>query len=150
MKKTVLLAAFICIPAAGLRAGDGCDRSSDACKTRIKKVTPFLAELKKAQTSLALNQGPAKTPSSFAPALLPGASKGRGSAALSLSEAAPSLGQGGPKARPAVSTAPAAAAPAAPPEGEKTVSHPAWLLVGAGLLAGLHYFLKENKKKRRG
>lgn len=124
MKKVLLLAALIFIPASGLRAEDGCDKASDACAPRIKKATPFMAELEKAQTAPAFKQGPDKTPS---------------------------LKQGGSKARPEVSAAPApAAAPSAPLEGGKTVSHPAWLLAAAGLLAGLYYFLKENKKKGKG
>jgi len=122
MKKTIILFALIFIQASGLRADDGCDKSSDACKPQIKKVTPFMAELQEAQAAPSTKQGAVKEPS---------------------------LKQTGSEARLAVSTAPAAA-PAAPIQNQQTVSHPAWLLAGAGLLAGLYYFLRETKKKGKG
>jgi len=119
MKKTIILFALIFIQASGLRADEGCDKSSDACKPQIKKVTPFMAELQKAQAAPSLKQSAIKEPS---------------------------LKQAGPEERLAVSTAPAAA-PAAPIGDQQTVSHPTWLLAGAGLLIGLYYFLRETKKK---
>ena len=124
MKKIMLLPALMLALTAGLRADDGCDKSADACKPRIKKVTPFMAELKKAQSAPALTQGAIKE--------------------LSVKQA-------GPKAQ-LVEPPPPAAAPAqkAPAEEDRTVSHPAWLLAAAALLAGLYFFLRESKKKGKG
>jgi len=60
MKKILIISpALILALALGIRAGDGCDKASDACKPQIKKVTPFMAALKNAES---LKQGPAKTP----------------------------------------------------------------------------------------
>ena len=149
MKKLILLPLLILIPASGLRAGDGsaslnnsfagprpfetpgesagakedgCDKVSDACKPQIKKLTPFLTELKKAETSSRLKQDHIK---------------------------GPELKQGGPKASLTASTNTIAAAEASAPEGNRTISHPAGLLAALGLLAGLYYFLKENGKTRK-
>jgi len=112
MKKIIILFALIVIQVSGVRADDGCDKSSDSCKPQIKKVTPFMAELQAAQ-------------------------------------AVPSPKQASPETRFAASTSPATA-PAEPIKGQQAVSHPAWLLAGAGLLIGLYYFLRETKKKGKG
>lgn len=121
MKKKFLLPLFILILASGLRADEGCGTASDACRPQIKTVTPFMAELEKAQTASALKP-------------------------VFVKEL--SLIQGGPKERlvaPATTTV--NAAPAAPTGDEKNLSHPAWLLAGAGLLAGLYYFLKGGRRR---
>ncbi len=122
MKKITFLSALMIFLAAGLRADDGCDKSADACGPRIKKVTPFMAELKKTQTAPALRQGAVKE--------------------LSIKQAGPNAQI--VAAPPADAAAPA---PKAPAEDNRTVSHPAWLLAAGALLAGLYYFLRENKKK---
>jgi hypothetical protein len=65
------------------------------------------------------------------------------------------LKQGEPRARlVAVSTVPAAAKPAGevpaePPARKEALSKPVWLLAVGALLAGLYYFLKEGKAKRK-
>ncbi len=123
MKKIILLSVSILGLISVLRADVGCDKSSDACEPRIKKTTPFMAELRKAQAAPALRQGRANEQS---------------------------LKQGGPEIQPAaIIAATAAAAPAAPLNGGQSVSSPIWLLAGFGLLAGLYYFLSEGKKRRK-
>ena len=134
MKKIILFPFIIFTLALGLRADEGCGKDSDACKPQIKKMTPFMAELKKAQTVPALKQGLIKEP-----ALKQGGPKARLAAAAATTAAI----------APATTTI-AAAVPAAPLDDKKTVSHPAWLLAAAGLLAGLYYFLRESKKKGKG
>ena len=59
MKNLIIFPALILALAAGIRADDGCDKASDACKPRITEATPFMAALKHAES---LKQGPAKTP----------------------------------------------------------------------------------------
>ena len=118
MKKNLLLPLFILILSSGLQADDGCDTASDACKPQVKTMTPFMAELRKAQTATTLKQGFIKETS---------------------------LKQSGPKARLAVPATTTLAA--APPEDKTRLSHPAWLLAGAGLLAGLYYFLRDSRRK---
>ena len=123
MKKIIFLPALMFALASGLLADDGCGSAADACAPRIKKVTPFMAELKKSQTPPSLKQGEVK---------------------------AVSLRQAGPDARLVAAPPPAAApapAPKAATENRPTVSHPAWLLAAAALLSGLYYFLRESKKK---
>jgi len=128
MKNFILLPALMFCLSVGLQAADDCSKSADACKPQIKKLTPFMAEIKKAQTAPELKQGASRVTA---------------------------LKQGEPKARlVAVSTAPAPAkpagdAPAEPPAQKETLSKPAWLLVIGVLLVGLYYFLKEGKGKRK-
>ena len=127
MKKSIILPALVFCLAAGLWAADDCSKSADACRPQIKKITPFMAEIQKAQKAPELKQGVVR-------------------------QAA--LKQGEPKARlVAVSTAVAAKpvgdAPAAPQTQKETLSKPAWLLVIGALLAGLYFFLKEGKGKRK-
>ncbi|MFA6434867.1 MAG: hypothetical protein WCW52_09245 [Elusimicrobiales bacterium] len=123
MRTSVFLSILLLIPPSGLRAEDGCDKASEACKPRAAAVTPFMAALTNAaQPVPALKQGAVKEPS---------------------------LKQGGPKAQLVPSAVPAAP-PQSAPDRAKTVSHPAWLPVAAALLAGLYYFLRERKKRRKG
>ena len=121
MKNIFLISAVLCVMASGLRADEGCGQAADACKPQIKKLTPFMAELKKAQVAV-LKQSSVREPA---------------------------LEQGGPKAKLAVPAIPADIPKPTPAGNEKTVSNPVWLLAGAGLLAALYYFLKESKKKRK-
>lgn len=130
MKNLILLPVLISCLAAGLLAADDCGKSSDACTPQIKKITPFMAELKKAQKTPELKQGAVRVAA---------------------------LKQGEPKARlVAVSTVPAAAkvaadnaAPAEPLTEKERLSKPAWLFAVGALLAGLYFFLKEGKAKRK-
>ncbi len=135
MKDIILLPAFIFCLAAGLCAADDCSKSADACRPQIKKITPFMAGITKAQKPLEMKQGAARVAT---------------------------LKQGEPKARlVAASTVPAAAtagprfesrfgpAAAEPPAKKEALSKPAWLLAVGALLAGLYYFLKEGKTKRK-
>lgn len=119
---------------SGLRAGDDCSRSADACSPQIKKITPFMAAVKKAQKAPELKQG-----ASQVIALKQGEPKVRLVAASTASVPAPAAAD---RSEPA--------APAARSEGNETLSKPAWLLAVAALLAGLYYFLREGKggKKR--
>lgn len=131
MKNLILLPVVMFCLAPTLRAADDCGKSVEACGPQTQKVTPFMAELKKAEKTPELKQGAARV----------AARK-----------------QGEPKARlAAVSTVPAAAKvtgdmAAAPPEPlteKETLSKPAWLLAVGALLAGLYFFLKEGKAKRK-
>ncbi len=143
MKNIILLPAFILCLAAGLWAADDCSKSADACRPQMKKITPFMAEITKAQKPPELKQGTVRE-----------TTLKQGTARVT------SLKQGEPKARlVAVSTAiaatktaanePAGDAPAEPPARKEALSKPAWLLAVGALLAGLYYFLKEGKTKRK-
>jgi len=132
MKKIILLPAFVFCLVSGLWAADDCSKSADACKPQIKKLTPFMAALEKAQKAPDLKQGTTREI-----ALRPGEPEARpaASAASPLAEIAKD-GPSGPS-------------PAEAPAEKRTLSQPAWLLLVAALLAGLYYFLKEGKKKRK-
>jgi hypothetical protein len=132
MKNLIIFPALILALASGIRADDGCDKASDACKPQIKKVTPFMAELKKAEIKIE-----------------PKRSGGDGASLQQGQSKTAALRQGAPKAQ-LIPAAPAVepAVSAAPPENKKILSNPAWLLAAAALLAGLYYFLKESKKKK--
>lgn len=132
MKKHLLLPALILILAAGLRAEDGCGKESDACRPRIKKVTPFMAELGKAQPPPSLRQGAVREASLRQAGPVPQIHRS------TRAPAAGTLPAGAPDAPAAEARAPAE---------ERIVSNPAWLLAAAALLAGLYYFLRENRKK---
>lgn len=100
--------------------------AGDACR-QPAKISPFLAEVKKAEKAPELKQGKPRHPE--------------------LRQGRPRR----PELKPApveTSSAPAAAAPAQAPAGRKeTLSKPGWLLLMFALLAGLYYYLKEGKKR---
>ena len=129
MKKIILLPALMFCLAAGLWAADDCAKSDDACKLQIQKLTPFMAELKKAKKPPELKQGAVKETS-----LKQGTAK---ETALKQSEPKPEfVSKFGP-------------ATAEPPAQKETLSKPAWLFVIGALRAGLYYFLKEGKSRRK-
>jgi hypothetical protein len=142
MKKIILLPAFMFCMAAGLWAEDDCAKSADACKPQIRKITPFMAEIKKAGKPLELKQGVAqettlKQGAAKETALKQGVAKGQ------------ALKQGDPKPQFVSKLGPAGDAPVVPPAQKEALSKPAWLLAVGALLAGLYYFLKEGKSKRK-
>ena len=132
MKNIILLPVLMFCLAAGLRAADDCAKSDDACKPQIKKLTPFMAELKKAEKQPELKQGVVKET-----ALKQGAAK------------EPALKQGEPKPQFVSKLGSAGDAPVEPPAQKEALSKPAWLLAVGALLAGLYYFLKEKKGRKR-
>jgi len=133
MNKIMLPSVLIFFLASGLWAGDECAKSADACKPQIKKITPFMAALKKAEKPPELKQGAVREI-----ALKQGEPKAVLAAAIPASAAE------------AVRAGNAAADVAAePPAKKEALSKPAWLLAVAALLAGLYYFLKDGKKKKR-
>ena len=137
MKHIILLPVFILCLSAGLRAEDDCAKSADACRPQIKKLTPFMAEITKAQKPPESKQVAAKET-----VLKQGAAKET------------TLKQGEPKARPAAVGAETTEAKAVggapePPARKEALSKPAWLLAVGALLAGLYYFLKDGKARRK-
>lgn len=143
MKNLILLPAFIFCLAAGLRAADDCDKSADACRPKTQELTPFMAGIKKAERTTELKQGAARET-----ALRQGSAKAAalkqgepGARLAALSTAAAASGRAGDD--------PAGAAPAGPLTDKELLSKPAWLLAVGALLAGLYYFLKEGKTRRK-
>ena len=125
----VLMSSLVC----GLWAGGDCSTSADACKPQIQKLTPFMAALKKAENSPALKQGAIRET-----ALKQGES---GTRLVAASTA--------PAAVKVIDEKPAETALAEPPVRKEALVKPAWLIVVAVLLAGLYYFLREGKRKKK-
>lgn len=128
MKRTFPVLALLCsVALAPAFCAEDCP-SGDACK-QPAKISPFLAEVKKAEKAPELKQGKPRHPE--------------------LTQGRPRR----PELKPApveVSSAPAAAAaPAESPAKKETLSKPAWLLLVFALLAGLYYYLKEGKKRSK-
>jgi len=118
MKKTLsamILTSFFLFAAA--KASDDCSKSSDACRKPVKTVSPFMAEVQKAEKVLEIKQGKSRPAELKTPAPVE------------------------------ASSAPASGAGAAAAEKKDVFSKPAWLLAVSALLAGLYYFLKEGKKR---
>ena len=122
------LAVCLFFPAAGLCAASDCGRSPDACQPQPVKLTPFMAELKKAARPTELKQGPAVSTEAGTEAAAP--------APLSATPAA------------SIPSPVSVQAEGRLPQKE-IFSRPGWLVAAALFLYGLYYFLKTGKKKRR-
>ncbi|OGS08727.1 MAG: hypothetical protein A2270_04015 [Elusimicrobia bacterium RIFOXYA12_FULL_51_18] len=133
MNKIMLPSVFMFFLASGLWAGDECAKSAEACKPQIKKITPFMAALKKAEKPPELKQGAVREI-----ALEQGEPKAALAAAIPAS-AAEAVMEGNS----------ADIIAAEPPVKKEALSQPAWLLAVAAFLGGLYYFLKDGKKKKR-
>lgn len=126
MKKIALTLVFL-LPVFAA-AADDCAKNSDACAAGSRKLSPFM------QAVSAAENGAARA------AAAPELKQGRAPRKASMRQAA-------------VSTAPAAveissAAPAGPAEGGRR-SSPLWLLVVAGGLAGLYFYLGGGRRRGR-
>jgi len=123
MNQLILFAALSLFPASRLPAADDCAKSADACRPRPAQLTPFMAELKKAEKTPEPAQEPAPKRSIKVPE----------------AAAAPKT----PEAAPAETARPEATAK------KEVFSKPGWLAAAAAFLAGLYYFLKESGKRKR-
>jgi len=113
--------------AAGALGADDCVKSTDACRAQSKAVTPFIAALKAAGATTPSPKAAKASPEAKQPATAPLPTEG------------PKAPAGQPASQDMQTTAPM----------QKPLSSPGWLIAVAALLAGLYYFLKDARKKRK-
>ena len=128
MKTFLLLFSLCTFISAGGNCAD-CVGSEDACRPRPEKLTPFMAELKKA----------AAAPEKAEETVKNTVKKADERAAVPKTSAA----------APATSAADTPLETTdAPPEKKEVISRPGWLVAAVLFLYGLYYFLKEGKKRK--
>jgi hypothetical protein len=89
MKKILsVMTLTLFLPVAAIKTADDCSKSSDACKPSVRTVSPFIAEVQKAEKALEIKQGKSRqaelkmpAPAEASPA--PPAAEGRKQGVLS-------------------------------------------------------------------